>query len=125
MGRKGSARGPSGKRCLLLGPFCNDASIGAPLHREAFSPPLVHMCAGLVDSHLRFLFAPCVPGVCLAVVAVVVLALATDLASQTNTWEFIPDLYRSLLHAAISTTCLYQRGKTVNDLQREENQNRV
>ena len=172
MGRKDSARGPSGGRCFLLGPFRNDARIGAPLHREALSPPLVRMCAGLVDSHLRFLFAPCVPGVCLAVVAVVVLALATDLASgwrafarassvlavpaevaeaqegsvpgelaahdpqvymggkscaytQANTWELIPDLYRSLLHAAISAACLYQKGKTVNDLQREENQSRA
>ena len=45
--------------------------------------------------------------------------------TQANTWEFIPDLYRSLLHAAISAACLYQKGKTVNDLQRKESQSRA
>ena len=80
MGLKGSARGLSGRRCFLLGPFRNGASIGAPLHREALSPPLVRMCAGLAGSHLRFLLAPCVSGVCLAAVAVAALALAAGLA---------------------------------------------
>ena len=45
--------------------------------------------------------------------------------TQASTWELIPDLCRSLLHAAISAACLYQKGKTVNDLQREENQSRA
>ena len=45
--------------------------------------------------------------------------------TQASTWELIPDLYRSLLHAAISAACLYQKGKAVNGLQREENQSRA
>ena len=45
--------------------------------------------------------------------------------TQASTWELMPDLCRSLLHAAISATCLYQKGRTVNDLQREENQSRA
>ena len=45
--------------------------------------------------------------------------------AQANTWGLIPDLYRSLLHAAISAACLCQKGKAVSGLQREENQSRA
>ena len=99
MGRKGSVRGPSGERCFLLGPFCSDTRIGAPLHREALSLPLARMRAGLAGSQLRFLLAPCVPGVCLAVVAVAALALAAGLASG---WRAFARASSILAHPCIA-----------------------
>ena len=45
--------------------------------------------------------------------------------AQASTWELIPDLCRSLLHAAISAACLCQKGRAVSRLQREECQSRA
>ena len=66
---KGSARGPSAGCCFLVGPFRSDMRVDASLRREAFSPSLARMHAGLPALQLRFLVTPCLAGVCVTALA--------------------------------------------------------
>ena len=69
MERRDSARGPSGGRCFLVGPFRSDARADAPLRREAFSSSLARAHAGLPALQLRFLATSCLAGACVAALA--------------------------------------------------------
>ncbi len=84
MGRKGSARGSSGERCFLLGPFRNGARVDAPLRREALSPPLARAQAGLPVPQLRFLLAPCLAGAWLAALAAALAARRRAVARPSS-----------------------------------------
>ena len=90
MGRRDSARGSPRERCFLLGPFRNDARMDAPLCREAFSPSLVRMWAGLPVSQLRFLHTSRLAGAWLAALAAALVAGWRALARPANMLALCP-----------------------------------